>query len=102
VVFVESNVQLLNQLCHAVLTLIFLVQAIFSFVHRYFIAFVGESGWLLICGSSLYQHLVSFSLRFYSDNRTGEIVSRVTNDVTMLAGRGDRNPGQPATTNPDP
>jgi subfamily B ATP-binding cassette protein MsbA len=82
VVFVESNVQLLNRFA-MFLTLIFLVQAIFSFVHRYFIAFVGERV-VADLREQLYQHLVSFSLRFYSDNRTGEIVSRVTNDVTML------------------
>jgi subfamily B ATP-binding cassette protein MsbA len=32
----------------------------------------------------LYRHLVTFSLRFFADRRTGEIVSRVTNDVTTL------------------
>jgi subfamily B ATP-binding cassette protein MsbA len=32
----------------------------------------------------LYRHLMSLSLRFFADRRTGEIVSRVTNDVTTL------------------
>jgi subfamily B ATP-binding cassette protein MsbA len=82
VVLVESSVQLLNRFA-LLLTLIFVVQAILSFVHRYFIAFVGERV-VADLREQLYQHLISFSLRFYSDNRTGEIVSRVTNDVTML------------------
>jgi subfamily B ATP-binding cassette protein MsbA len=82
VVLVESSIQLLNRFA-LLLTLIFVVQAILSFVHRYFIAFVGERV-VADLREQLYQHLISFSLRFYSDNRTGEIVSRVTNDVTML------------------
>ena len=82
VVFVEKSQALLNQFA-LLLTLIFAAQAFFSFINRYYIAYVGERV-VADLRRQLYQHLISFSLRFYSNNRTGEIVSRVTNDVTML------------------
>jgi subfamily B ATP-binding cassette protein MsbA len=82
VVFVEQSTELLNRFA-LLLTLIFVIQALFSFVNRYHLAYVGERV-VADLREQLYRHLVTFSLRFYSDNRTGEIVSRVTNDVTML------------------
>ncbi len=82
VVFVERSLDLLNRFA-ILLLLIFLVQAFFSFINRYNIAFVGERV-VADLREQLYHHLVTFSLRFFADNRTGEIVSRVTNDVTTL------------------
>ena len=32
----------------------------------------------------LYEHLVNLSPRFYEETRTGEVASRVTNDVTLV------------------
>ncbi|MCB0153185.1 MAG: ATP-binding cassette domain-containing protein [Anaerolineae bacterium] len=82
VVFVERNFPLLNAMA-GLLTVIFLVQAIFSFINRYNIAFAGERV-VTDLRQRLYDHLMTLSLRFFADRRTGEIVSRVTNDVTTL------------------
>lgn len=82
VVFVERNFALLNAMA-GLLTLIFFVQAIFSFINRYNIAFAGERV-VTDLRQRLYDHLMTLSLRFFADRRTGEIVSRVTNDVTTL------------------
>ena len=82
VVFVERSLSLLNRFA-ILLTIIFAVQAFFSFINRYYLAYVGERV-VADLREQLYEHLVNFSLRFFSDNRTGEIVSRVTNDVTTL------------------
>lgn len=82
VVFVERNFALLNAMA-GLLTLIFFVQAIFSFINRYNIAFAGERV-VADLRQRLYDHLMTLSLRFFADRRTGEIVSRVTNDVTTL------------------
>ncbi|MDX1520105.1 MAG: ABC transporter transmembrane domain-containing protein, partial [Anaerolineae bacterium] len=82
IVFVERNLDLLNRLTVG-LTLIFLAQAVFSFINRYNIAYIGERV-VADLRQRLYEHLVSLSLRFFADRRTGEIVSRVTNDVTTL------------------
>ncbi len=82
IVFVDRNLALLNQLT-AGLTIILLTQAIFSFANRYNIAYVGERV-VADLRQQLYEHLTTLSLRFFADRRTGEIVSRVTNDVTTL------------------
>lgn len=82
VVFVERNLDLLNRFT-LLLLLIFLAQAIFSFINRYNIAYAGERV-VADLRQQLYHHLLSLSLRFFADRRTGEIVSRVTNDVTTL------------------
>ncbi|HXV98431.1 MAG TPA: ABC transporter transmembrane domain-containing protein, partial [Anaerolineae bacterium] len=82
VVFVERNLALLNRFI-ALLALVFLAQAFFSFVNRYHMAFIGERV-VADLREQLYSHLVNLSLRFFADRRTGELVSRVTNDVTAL------------------
>ncbi|MEM7035317.1 MAG: ABC transporter transmembrane domain-containing protein [Chloroflexota bacterium] len=82
VVFVERDLVLLNQLA-SFLVVIFFGQAVFSFINRYHIAYLGERV-VSDLRQQLYHHLMSLSLRFFSDRRTGEIVSRITNDVTTL------------------
>jgi subfamily B ATP-binding cassette protein MsbA len=81
-IFVAGGGRLLNQLT-ALLALILFCQAIFSFINRYNIAYVGERV-VADLRQQLYQHLISLSLRFFADRRTGELVSRLTNDVTTL------------------
>ncbi len=82
VVFFEQSVTLLNKFA-ALLLLIFFAQAVFSFITRYNISYVGERV-VADLRNQLYQHLLSLSLRFFANRRTGEIVSRLTNDVTTL------------------
>ncbi len=82
VVFVERNLALLNR-ATVLLALVFLAQAFFSFINRYNTSFVGERV-VADLREQLYRHLMTLSLRFYADRRTGELVSRVTNDVTTL------------------
>lgn len=82
VVFVKRDLALLNGFT-ALLALVFLAQAFFSFVNRYYTSFIGERV-VADLREQLYNHLLSLSLRFYADRRTGELVSRVTNDVTTL------------------
>ena len=81
-VFVERDFRLLNRLT-GLLTAIFFIQALLSFINRYNIAYIGERV-VADLRQQLYNHLVTLSLRFFADRRTGEIVSRVTNDVTTL------------------
>ncbi|MCB0163641.1 MAG: ATP-binding cassette domain-containing protein [Anaerolineae bacterium] len=82
VVFIEQSLPLLN-LYTLLLALIFFTQAVFSFINRYNMGYTGERV-VADIRQQIYQHLVSLSLRFFADRRTGEIVSRVTNDVTTL------------------
>lgn len=82
VVFLERDLARLNWLT-GLLTVVFLVQAFFSFVNRYNTGYVGERV-VADLRQQLYEHLLALSLRFFADRRTGEIISRVTNDVTTL------------------
>ncbi|MDM8519298.1 ABC transporter transmembrane domain-containing protein [Anaerolineales bacterium HSG6] len=82
VVFFEKDMALVNRLT-MFLVIIFMVQGVTSFINRYNIAYVGERV-VADLRNELYSHLMRLSLRYFADTRTGEIVSRVTNDVTIL------------------
>lgn len=82
VVLIDQSLAQLNRFA-LLLLVIFAAQAGFSFINRYHMAFAGERV-VADLRRQLYEHLMSLSLRFFADRRTGEIVSRVTNDVTAL------------------
>jgi subfamily B ATP-binding cassette protein MsbA len=81
-VLIDLNVPRLNQLAAALLG-VFVVQALFSFVHRLSLAYVGERA-VADIRIAVYTHLQRLSLSFYADRRTGEFISRLTNDVSLL------------------
>ena len=62
---------------------IFLVQALFSFLQSYLLAYIGEHI-VYDLRISLYEHLQSLSLDFYATRRVGDIVSRLSSDVTQM------------------
>ena len=62
---------------------IFLLQAAFSFVQSYLLAYVGEHI-VYDLRTSLYDHLQQLSLDFYANRRVGDIISRLSSDVTQM------------------
>lgn len=78
-VFEESNRGLLNQLAAGLLVL-FLVQALFSFCGYYLLEWTGERV-VADLRKQVYAHLHRLGLRFFSDQRIGDLTSRLTNDV---------------------
>jgi subfamily B ATP-binding cassette protein MsbA len=62
---------------------LFLVQATFTFLESYMLAFVGERI-VLDLRTALYAHLQALSLDFFAVRRVGEIISRISNDVTQV------------------
>ena len=62
---------------------IFLLQAIFTAFQGYSLNYVGERI-ILDLRTALYRHLQSLSLDFYANRRVGEIISRISNDVTQV------------------
>lgn len=62
---------------------IFLIQSIFSFVRVYFFAQVNEKS-MADVRLALYSKLMSLPMTFYDQRRTGEIISRITSDVSLL------------------
>ncbi|MEM9831732.1 MAG: ABC transporter transmembrane domain-containing protein [Bacteroidota bacterium] len=61
----------------------FLAQSIFSFVRVYFFAKVNEKSSADI-RLALYQKLITLPVSFYDKHRTGELLSRITSDISLL------------------
>jgi ABC-type multidrug transport system fused ATPase/permease subunit len=62
---------------------IFVIQSVFSFVRVYFFAQVNERSTADI-RLALYTKLMSLPMVFYDRHRTGELISRITSDVSLL------------------
>ncbi len=62
---------------------IFVLQAVFSALQSYWLAFIGEHI-VYDLRTSLYQHLQELSLDFYAVRRVGDVVSRLSSDVTQM------------------
>ncbi len=83
-VFKESDPALLNRITLG-LVAIFATQSVFYFVRSYLLAFIGERV-MTDLRLRLFEHLQGLSLNFFSEHRTGELVSRLTNDVSTVRG----------------
>ncbi len=81
-VFTQNNAQLLNQIT-VILIIIFALQAVFYFIRAYQLSFIGERV-MIDLRLNLFKHLQTLSLSFYNERRTGELVSRATNDVSTV------------------
>jgi len=81
-VFKENDPQLLNRIT---LTLIgiFALQSVLYFIRGYLLAFIGERV-MADLRLRLFEHLQSLSLSYFNERRTGELVSRLTNDVSTV------------------
>jgi len=82
IVLVDKNFAHLNQLALG-LFVVFLLQGVASFINHLSLAYVGENV-VADIRVQVYSHLQTLSLKYFTDNRTGEIVSRITNDVVLL------------------
>ncbi len=81
-VFVTRNHTALNRIVGG-LFLVFIAQAVFSFSRDYSLSYVGERIVAnLRCRA--YEQLLRQSLSFYAARPVGEIISRITNDVTLI------------------
>jgi ATP-binding cassette, subfamily B, bacterial MsbA len=83
-VFGQRNAALLNQIT-LILISIFALQSVFYFVRGYLLSFIGERV-MADLRLKLFDHLQYLSLSFFNERRTGEIVSRLTNDVSTVRG----------------
>jgi subfamily B ATP-binding cassette protein MsbA len=61
---------------------VFLGQAVFSFIQSYLFAAVGEHI-VFDLRTRLYEQMQSLSLDFFAKHRSGELVSRLTNDIAQ-------------------
>ena len=65
------------------LVLLFLAQALGGFIQSYYLGVVGERI-VAQMRSELFARLVTLSLDFHGRNRVGELVSRLSSDVTLI------------------
>ncbi|OHX68194.1 ABC transporter ATP-binding protein [Flammeovirga pacifica] len=72
----------LTQVGLALMAVLF-VQSIFSFARVYFFAIVNENA-MADLRRTLYQKFMSLPMSFYDKNRSGELFSRITSDVSVL------------------
>lgn len=81
-IFINRNAKLLNLLPLGLL-LVFLVKGVFYFVYSYLLEGVGQSV-IRDLRNRIYAHLHSMPLSFFHRHPTGELISRIINDVSML------------------
>ncbi|GAB4582109.1 MAG: ABC transporter transmembrane domain-containing protein [Anaerolineales bacterium] len=81
-VFRDNDRALLNRITLA-LIFIFAAQSVFYFIRGYLLASIGERV-MADLRVKLFTHLQSLSLTFFNEHRTGELVSRLTNDVSTV------------------
>ncbi len=81
-VFVTFSRPELNRIA-LIMVGLFIFQAGLGYVQNYLLLFLGQRV-IADLRLAIQQHLLYLPLRFYKDSRVGEIVSRVTNDVTTL------------------
>ena len=81
-VFNQGDLAELNRIT-VVLIITFLVRSIFYYFQGYSLSYVGERI-VVDLRNQLYQHLHELSLRFFADRRIGELVSRMSSDVTLI------------------
>jgi subfamily B ATP-binding cassette protein MsbA len=83
-ILVQRNAGLLNAVV-AFLVVIFVLQAVIGAVQGYLVTSLGERVSFDL-RTQLFQHLQQLPMTFFDGRRTGELMSRVTNDVTLLQG----------------
>ena len=67
------------------LPLLYLVKGVFNYGQAYFMNFVGVRI-IADIREKLYSHLQTLSLSFFTRTPTGIVISRITNDVTVMQG----------------
>ncbi len=81
-VLADGTSQQLNQITLALIG-IFLIRAIFYYFQTYWLSYIGERI-VVDLRNQVYEHLQMLSIRFYTDRRVGELISRLSSDVTVI------------------
>ena len=78
----EQSIDLLNTITIALLG-VFLLRSFTTFIETYNLNYIGER-LVVDIRKQLYAQLQAMSLKFYADRRVGELVSRISSDVTVM------------------
>ncbi len=74
----------LHRLCVMLVVIIFL-KSVFGYFQAYLMAYV-EQGVIKDLRDDIYKHINDLSLSYFDRTRTGQLISRITNDVTLING----------------
>ncbi len=78
----QNRSKSLQQLCILMVIIIFL-KSLFGYLQAYFMATV-EQGIIKDIRDDIYTHMNKLSLSYFHHNRTGKLISRITNDVNLV------------------
>ncbi len=78
----DNNLTLLNQIT-AGLLLVFAIRSVTTLLQNYNLNYVGERI-AMDMRLGLYNHLLGMSMHFFNERRVGELVSRISSDVTVM------------------
>lgn len=81
-VFTDANLELLDNIT-LVLLLVFVFRSIATFIQNYNLNFIGEKI-VVDIRKELYEHLQYLSVQFFTERRVGELISRISSDVTVM------------------
>ena len=81
-VFADADLQLLDSITLLLLA-VFLFRSLASLVQTYNLNYVGERI-VVDIRQEVYAHLQALSVKFYVDRRVGELISRISSDVTVM------------------
>ncbi len=81
-VFSGTHSEALVKICLVIIVAFFL-KNISAYLQAYFMAYV-EQGLIKDIRNDVYKHLHSLSLEYFSSEKTGNLISRITNDVTVI------------------
>ncbi|MCS7230372.1 MAG: ABC transporter ATP-binding protein [Candidatus Kryptonium sp.] len=81
-VFSGTHSEALLKIC-LVIIIAFLLKNVFGYLQAYFMAYV-EQGLIKDIRNQVYEHLHTLSLNYFTAERTGNLISRITNDVAVI------------------
>ncbi len=82
IVFTGDQFDALFRIC-VIILLVFFLKNITGFMQSYMLAFV-EQGMVKDLRNAIFNHLHTLSLSYFTNERAGDLISRVTNDVTII------------------
>jgi len=81
-IFAQKNAEVIPYIM-AIIILCALGKGLFEYYESYLMAYIGQRT-IMDIRNELYRHLQSLSLDYFIRHRTGQIISRLTNDVMLL------------------
>lgn len=81
-VFTDADIALLDTITLALLA-VFVFRSLASFAQTYNLNYVGEKI-VVDLRCQLYAHFQTLSIKYYNDRRVGELISRLSSDVTVV------------------